>query len=245
MDESFYPGQHFDSLARFLNSSTRSDFHGHGGLTNGLPQASSPFIHHISLASSSRSDPAPWEILAGTGPKSNHERSPKAGSQLLILRGYPSPEWLDRIGTKYHLEPEFLRRHLDDIIPGSTVQQFDASTLPSASRNVFQLRFITVGTRATNQLAEATTEIENLRLDSAAAMAQYRQTLRRRQGWKFGDSVVRDYELYDEEHFTIEQNITLHYMELEKEPGETGGRDWLCKYQLFDLNFARHFTEYP
>ena len=136
--------------------------------------------------------------------------------RLLFLRGNPSPEWLNRIGAQYNVDPEFFRRHLD---LGTTIGRqnyFELPFLPSTMENMLSLRIITIGSRkAPNRRYPPTqNELEHLRQEARTSMKAYLDRISRGKDpeLQLGDSIVRDISVHDSEHFSIEQNISIHIL---------------------------------
>ncbi|RMZ91084.1 hypothetical protein DV736_g1664, partial [Chaetothyriales sp. CBS 134916] len=126
---------------------------------------------------------------------------------LLILCGYPSPRWLASIGSQFSVSEEVWRRHLDFLEPAPDA--FSHPSLPSSSCLTVELCLTTVGTRGKLVPSNYNATIQQLRHEAKRVMASYREKLRFGSGWKTGDSIVRQYTVYDENYFTIEQKITV------------------------------------
>ncbi|KAK3657556.1 hypothetical protein LTR56_002331 [Elasticomyces elasticus] len=136
----------------------------------------------------------------------------QSGGRLLFLRGYPSPKWLALVGHLYRVHPEYWRRHLGFLFRGGGGIP-SSHVMPSASDRVFRLRVGTIGTYGRRWRKNHSLEV--LQRDAAKNMEDYLRRLADADAWKQGDSVVRQYTLHDEEHFTIEQNLTV-YLHLEQ-----------------------------
>lgn len=129
------------------------------------------------------------------------------GARLIILRGYPAPRWLAMLGYLFRVHPEYWRRHLDFRTFGKTYLP-EESLLPSTMNRICKLRVSTVGTW--NRFFGAYESMEDIRRRSLRDMANYCTRLADGRGWKQGDSIVRQYFLYDKEHFSIEQHLSIY-----------------------------------
>lgn len=132
-----------------------------------------------------------------------------AHGRLLFMRGHPSPEWLVAIGAKCEVDPEYFLRHLDFRL--GRPDFFPLPSLPSSSTSMFRLRVTTIG-GSRSEPGEDTTQqdLDSLRVQNVRAMHTYKEKLRNHSNSKLGDSIVRDCFIYDTQHFTIEQDISIY-----------------------------------
>jgi hypothetical protein len=136
-------------------------------------------------------------------------------SNILFLRGYPSPDWLNTVGAKFDVDPGFFRQHLDFRYAKTIPHDFSQPTLPAATPNMTRLRISTIGSRldkwrSSKHLSQRS--LDDFRGKAAKCMADYSATLSRGRGADVatGDSVVRSFSVLDNEHFVIEQDITVY-----------------------------------
>ncbi|KAL7954778.1 hypothetical protein V8C34DRAFT_293430 [Trichoderma compactum] len=59
--------------------------------------------------------------------------------QIVFIRGFISPSWVSAIGSKYDIDPEFFRRHMDFLSASIDRHACSTLSLPSSSRNLFRL----------------------------------------------------------------------------------------------------------
>jgi hypothetical protein len=152
---------------------------------------------------------------------------------LLFLRGYPSPEWLSNLGSKYNVDPAFFHRHLDFLHAHRPGQPSTQITLPSACSNIFQLRIPSVGYRqgATRQRTHA--YLETKRQESNASMSLYFRNLQLGgHQWKPGNSIVRRHWVHDESEFSIEQLASVYVATLDEAKGTWIGEQARCLLKL-------------
>jgi hypothetical protein len=142
--------------------------------------------------------------------------TPSSGSaHLLFLEGYPSPEWLNLIGARYRVDPEFYRRHLDFMQPEN---QFDLPSLPSASKNIVKLPLVTIGVQK-NLGSLSLDSLEQHRERAFHATQAYTKQMNTTA--EVGQPIVRSFLICDENHFTIEQELSICI-----ESGKGGWTGW-------------------
>jgi hypothetical protein len=126
-----------------------------------------------------------------------YHRSPQAScGQALFLRGFPSCEWLNLVGSKYGVDPEFFRRHLEFRIP--TERFFELPGLSSSNHNILKLYVTSIGRHnGTTATRDAGPE----------GLAKHWETLKSNE--IVGDSIVRRFNWHTDEYFSIEQHISV------------------------------------
>ena len=213
-----YPGENFEKLAIFLNKAlTLSE------LTAKPPD--DPFFATLYLLQAHETTPKefPSEDLscADDLPRVDQEFKSKTQStahRLLFLRGFPTPEWLCKIGSFYRLDPEFFRRHLD-LSSFSHQQWFSSPSLPSASRNLLRLRVTTLARRRPKF-----PDLELARQKAQESLSNYLKPISELRG-SIGESIVRKFSLHSENYFSLEQDISLCCCR--------SGQDWTGKFYHF------------
>jgi hypothetical protein len=131
---------------------------------------------------------------------------------LLFLRGYPSAEWILELGSRYKIDPEFFHRHMHYLSDSQDAARRTPFMLPSSQKTIFQMSVTSVGTQTNSTYAD----VKSKRAAAACEMDTYLHSLRARQGWRCGNSIVRSYEVHDEKHFSIEQTVTVHVASIDK-----------------------------
>jgi hypothetical protein len=124
--------------------------------------------------------------------------------RLLFLRGFPSPDWLNLIGSRHRVDPEFFRRHLNFIQPPDS---FDLPATPLSSSNFLTLPVITIGQRRKGFTGINLSVLED-RERSANDMAIYLRGLSIAD--VVGQSIVRKFFIHDATYFTIEQDVSVY-----------------------------------
>lgn len=65
---------------------------------------------------------------------------PAGGSgQMVFIRGFISPSWVSVVGSKYNIDPEFFRRHMDFLSASIDRHAYSFPSLASSSNNIFRL----------------------------------------------------------------------------------------------------------
>lgn len=137
------------------------------------------------------------------------------GVNMVFMRGYPSPEWLNSIGAKFRIDPEFFQRHLN--FSSQTANTLPSLTLipppPSVQTDTVTLHVTTICLR----LSDGRVQLSQDSLDAARElasqdMAKYITSLSTLNSPRvtLGDSVVREFSIHDSEHFSIEQMVSIN-----------------------------------
>jgi hypothetical protein len=133
---------------------------------------------------------------------------------LLLLRGYPSPEWLNTLGGRFGIDPEFFQRHLLFASASGKSSSKHSSTqiLPSCHGDMISLQITTIGSRQCDrQGGHDQGGLESLRRHTSEEMLSYMSKLGSLNcpGIAPGDSIVRDFSVHDFDYFSLEQTMSL------------------------------------
>jgi len=122
--------------------------------------------------------------------------------QLLFMSGFPSSTWLNTVGSRFLVDPELFRRHLDFL---RLKDFFDLPALPSSSKNIICLN-ITIIYKRSHALRHS--EVKDGRSEEFKVVKKHQRHL----GLDgiVGESIVRRYSIHDENTFTIEQQVTCY-----------------------------------
>ncbi|KAI1084757.1 hypothetical protein F5B20DRAFT_523068 [Whalleya microplaca] len=142
----------------------------------------------------------------------------EAVGTLVFLRGHQPVEWLNTIGAKLAVDPEYYRRHLDSNLSadesGYSID-FRLPLLPSTKEQIFQLRATTLGTYRFSEYNVKSSRVKRLlelRKRGITGLTEYL----RRQMKGYGQlpsnlcSIFRKISVHDESHFSVEQTISLY-----------------------------------
>lgn len=133
--------------------------------------------------------------------------NPVAGSvQLVFIRGFVSPSWVSAIGSKYNIDPEFFRRHMDFLSASIDRHAYSFPSLPSSSDNIFRLCVSTLLHRD-NYGGQ---HLQSQQAYQAIELAAYRAQQLGSTKVCCGDSLVRDYSTVCSRFSVIEQWISIY-----------------------------------
>lgn len=208
-----YPGLHYASLARLLISPLQTLGDSEGMNIVDVP-STEIFIHELGPGR-----PEPIVKVTSIEQLKNYDedtRKKQPSGRLLFMEGFVSPLWLNHLGSKFDIDPEFYFRHLDfsSSLPHPT--HFPMPSLPSAA-DVVRLRLISIISR--NAFQPSTDSIEGLRSACKNHMNEYLMRLSRGQGIESSDSIMRQFYVHDKYHFSMEQMITIQV--------NTDGQGWI------------------
>ncbi|KAK7992999.1 hypothetical protein PG988_001793 [Apiospora saccharicola] len=142
----------------------------------------------------------------------------KATRSLIVLKGYPTADWLNALGAKFRIDPDLFQRHLCFWSESGNAisRQNIAPRLPSAQAEIVMLRITTIGvlTGSLQSTQRGTPQevIDSLRRRTSNEMAGYISRLSSLDSpdIALGDSIVREFVMLDLNHFAIEQIITIN-----------------------------------
>jgi hypothetical protein len=169
-------------------------------------------------------------------------------NQILFLKGYPSAQWLNTIGAKYQIDPEFFRQHLDFLCSSDPSNKLDAMPLHSSSKARMASFYITT-TQSIDSLRSQHVSSEKKRKACEETMNSYRDSLIMRQNVAVGDPIVRFYSLIDASYSAIEQRVSVYlHKNEEKQRPSKAERQKLSQQELQKLELEEtqnHWTREP
>ncbi|KAK8045569.1 corA-like mg2+ transporter protein [Apiospora rasikravindrae] len=141
----------------------------------------------------------------------------KTAGSLIILKGYPTAEWLNTLGAKFRIDPDFYQSHLSfwSESGNNISRQNMAPRLPSAQTETVMLRITTIGVLTRKMHSShgggAQKRLDDLRRQTSKEMAAYISRLSSLDSpdMVLADSIVREFVMLDLEHFAIEQMISI------------------------------------
>ena len=132
-------------------------------------------------------------------------------SRMVFLRGYMSADWINNIGGRFVIDPEFFCRHLDFRSVDDEPNNFSAPPLPSSSWHLIDLPIFTLGARMVPKGPSWLTKVEERRRMGKEALSDHHHRIAQlsSSGMAVGESMIRGYYIFDEAHFAIEQRISI------------------------------------
>jgi len=144
---------------------------------------------------------------------------------LLLLQGYPSPEWLNALGARFGIDPEFFQRHLvfasgsgKGGAGGASSKRTATSILPSCHGDMVSLQISKIGSRQSSAASAATRyadhgqeRLDQLRKKASEEMTAYMSKLAtlNSPGVMAADSVAREFSVHDLDYFSLEQTVSV------------------------------------
>ncbi|TVY47449.1 hypothetical protein LOCC1_G002771 [Lachnellula occidentalis] len=131
---------------------------------------------------------------------------PAGGSgQIVFIRGFISPSWVSVLGSKYNIDPEFFRRHMDFLSANIDRHAYSFPSLASSSNNIFRLCVSTVLHRDDF----GGQDLRSQRSDQSAKLGVYKIQQLGSNSVCCGDSLVREYSTVCSSFSVIEQWISI------------------------------------
>lgn len=143
--------------------------------------------------------------------------SPLNGAgQIVFLRGFLSPSWVSAVGSKYNIDPEFFRSHMDFLSTGVSGHAYSLSSLQSCSSNIFRLCVSTVLHRDDF----GGQDLQMQRSTQSVDMGTYKIQQLGSTRMCCGDSIAREYSTICTNYSVLEQWISICVAKVES--GWTG-----------------------
>lgn len=134
---------------------------------------------------------------------------------LLLLRGYPCAAWLNVLGARFNIDPEFFRRHLlfESRPRRKTLKHTAMQILPSCYSDMLSLPVTTVGLQKHDMQTKHNQEqLDDLRRDWSKRMSTYTRKLAllNSPDMAAGHPFARDVSVHDFDSFSLEQTISIY-----------------------------------
>ncbi|KAF5003987.1 hypothetical protein FDECE_9487 [Fusarium decemcellulare] len=216
-ETSIYPGENYRRLASFLS---RPYDWGRASFQGGRDKIGTAFPFAIvyqklgegSILSPRKDSLRPAEFQRscfGSDDQGLQDFRPTTSSpaDILFLQGAASPEWLNVIGARYGIDPEFFRRHIDmQFAP----LYFDLPALQSSSLDMVAVPLISIGKWGVTMPSHM--DINTERRESRTSN---RPMVRLVNNQPVCASTVRQYLVLSQNYFAVEQ-IASVYMHTKK-----------------------------
>lgn len=225
-----YSRVQYQFLARYLSTAPAQS---RPAAQNGYPtdaqrrasQSSDAFIHvtvHTLLDGNSlgRHD---FDLKDGLARFADHSQPETRADEVVFVRGSLSAAWIEALGAKYKIDPEFFRRHLR-YLPGRDYA--DLPSLPSANTGMMTLLLASLYSRSH---ALAPDQIRKARARDPDVARRNQKTISGEMAR--GETVVRRFSTLSDRLFSVEHEISI-FIRSRKNGGQTG------KFANFPFNDA-------
>lgn len=132
--------------------------------------------------------------------------------QIIFIRGFISPSWVSAIGSKYSIDPEFFRRHMDFLSASIHRHAYGFPSLASSSDTIFRLCVNTIFHR--DDFGGQDLRLQ--RSEQSAELEKYKIQQLRSTKICCGDSLVREYSTMCPSFSVLEQWISLYLAKTER-----------------------------
>ncbi|KAK7422144.1 hypothetical protein QQZ08_009612 [Neonectria magnoliae] len=198
IDNTLFPGLHYDKLGKFLFRSYEAP----GSLQN------ERFVMLYDLGSKAKIRESALNDPEDLVPPPVQGLDPVPSTpKLMFLRGFPSPGWLNSIGARYTVDPEYYLRHMP--ISSSPVRGNTHNAQPPSLPNTIELAFFSVGDWDSSR---SELSLQKLREECNKSFLAYMEDLQVR-GLPVCSPVVRCFHVHDKDRFSIQQRITIHFIQ--------------------------------
>lgn len=203
-ETSLFPGHGFENLANYLQRTN-------SGSTVAPSQADKDFTFVKLLVLGPTLEPNEHCDFSEPPDLSSKSFGDLSRTQLLFLRGKPTATWLNTLGARYMIDPSFFQRHLSFWSTVGRLEYFATQSLPSMQQNIFSLRYITLGHTKRPLHGKLKSSLVTERKSSAKAMQKYWEAMYKAfdQDSDLGTSIIRDVQVHDQSHFSLEQQISV------------------------------------
>ncbi|KAI0441440.1 hypothetical protein F4803DRAFT_418273 [Xylaria telfairii] len=130
----------------------------------------------------------------------------RESGQLIFIRGFISPSWVSVLGSKYNIDPEYFRQHLDFLSTSIDRHAYSSPSLASSSNNIFRLCVNTLVHRDDF----GGQDLQSQRSHQSAELGTYKIHQLGSTRVCCGDSLVREYSTICSSFSVIEQWISLY-----------------------------------
>lgn len=138
-------------------------------------------------------------------------------SCLILLRGFLSATWINNVGSRFFVDPEFFGRHLDFRSTQDKLNNFSTPCLPSTSWHLMELPVTIIGSResALSGMSASAWTDEERNKGRYALERHHEKHSSLSPDMTPGESMIRDYYVFDEIHFAIDQRISICMQQVE------------------------------
>ena len=203
-EDLLYTGEHYKDVVEYITSPLRYPFR----TPNTWPQTNKPFVHIYDLLSGPASVRKFARVADFDDACKDDEISHQAG--LAFLTGHTTPEWLNAVGGAFDVDPLHVLEHLS-FRPTIRLSTFAFPCLPSSSTSIVHLNIPTIGHIEPSMPRYRSEEIQKLRRECSAKLREQSRAWDSNQA--SGAAVLRRLYLHSSNTFTLEQEITVSFVQ--------------------------------
>nr|POE88366.1 hypothetical protein CFP56_11595 [Quercus suber] len=144
-------------------------------------------------------------------------------NEVVFIRGFISPSWISGIGSKYRIDPEFFRQHMDFLSVSADRHAYSSPSLATASNNIIRLCVSTILHR--DRFAEQ--DLPKQWRDQSVQLETYKVQQLGSSNVCCGDSLVREYPTLCSSFSVLEQWISICFTRSDK--------GWAGKRRMYAL----------
>ncbi|KAJ5723329.1 hypothetical protein N7488_001364 [Penicillium malachiteum] len=175
--------------------------------SSNLPAYSNVFLNSYSLGSAQRPKARRYDDVSVF--KSTNEDS---DAELVFLTGYPSPQWLNTVVTRYGIDHRFLHRHLD-FLPTGQRDWFTSPSVPSRSQQFIRLMVPCIVFTGHEGRFVPANDLQQARFACAELLRQKSKGFLGGTGASTGQTIVRQVNIHSGEAMVLENAITISVQE--------------------------------
>lgn len=142
--------------------------------------------------------------------KSRNAQNLEPQSQLLVLRGHPSPEWINAVASTFEADAEFFYHHVELFSRKQGDPSWTWPPLASTLAREPRLRLTTLGTvNRPGQNAREEKHVNRLRSRVRDLYKEYLEDTQREARVGVGTSLLRGVHVHSAKHFSFEQDVSI------------------------------------
>lgn len=164
--------------------------------------------------------------LARHQPQLSQFSARPSNPRFVIVEGFPAPETIAKVGSRYSVRPELFLGHLEiERTQHSERTSFELPTLPSLRGDIVHVRLIRLARSSRNRSDKW--DSGAARINANRLCHNFEEKLFRES--RFGTTRVRKINAHGEKYFSVEQMVSFSVAQTSNEPWTGGtelGREW-------------------
>ncbi|RAK74454.1 uncharacterized protein BO72DRAFT_488208 [Aspergillus fijiensis CBS 313.89] len=161
------------------------------------------FLYSYSLAHPEQPNPRVYQEVSQFQSADEDKQA-----ELVFLTGYPSPQWLNAVVTRYGIDHRFLHRHLD-FLPTGQRDWYAIPSVPSRSQQFIQIVVPCIVFTGHEGRFVPAEDLQQARFACAELLRQKSKSFFGRTGTPAGQTIVRGVNIHSGEAMVLEHAITV------------------------------------